>query len=401
MSLEMNPLNASPLCVFCDNELVPETAPEHILLDAFGGRMTTKRAICTACNNRFGGSIDKTFAEQAAHVRNMFQMPSGSGNSPPGIRNVDAVGGEKIDLLPDGKPQQWAKPFQVTPNEDGSSNIAMSVRSYDEIARYVPHIAASLGKSVDEVWKSIEGAEATFVSKPAGVLHFPLGFGGTDQMRSIVKSCLVLLATKLGSNALKEEAFAAARAFVVDGGNEFNLAHCAIDGRPMPSDVAGALCAQFGTMFNLILVKSDGNGRAVGYFVLYNLFSWEACLAESGAPPNISVALAANPLAPQNWSSDPSAALELDIEWLAAANDEGLCEESNRRVSAAMELYLGLARERETGRIIDDVFSKYTVDGAIPDDAKSSFIAELSNQMAYSLMGLPREEKVKVQRPEE
>lgn len=368
--------------------------------------MTTKRAICTACNNRFGGSIDKAFAEQAAHFRNMFQMPSGSGKRPPGLRNVDVIGGEKLDLLPDGTPQQRSKPFQVTKNESGSFDIAISVRSLDEVARFVPDIAAQTGKSVDEIWKALEGTEATVISKPAGVQNFQLSFGGTDPMRSIVKTCLVLLATSVGSDALKGEPFAAARALVMNGGDEFNLARCVIDGRPMPQDVAEALAADFGPMFNLIVVKSDNSGRMVGYFVLYNLDGWEVCLAESGAPPHVTVALASNPLAPQSWSVNPAAALALDFEWLAAANDEGLEEEALRRISAAMEHQFPVAqaraRERETGRIVDEVLSRHAVDGFIPDetDAKFRLSGELAHRMTHFILGIPLEEKVKVQRPD-
>jgi hypothetical protein len=367
--------------------------------------MTTKQAICAACNNQFGGSIDKAFAEQAAHFRNMFQMRSGSGKRPPGLRNVTVIGGEKLELLPDGTLQQRSKPFQVNMSESGSFNIAISVRSLDEVARFVPDIAAQTGKSVDEIWKALEGTEATVISRPAGVQNFQLSFGGTDPMRSIVKSCLVLLATGVGSDTLKGEPFAAARAFVMNGGDEFNLARCAIDGRPMPQDVADALTADFGPMFNLIVVKSDNSGRMVGYFVLYNLYGWEVCLAESGAPPNVTFALASNPLAPQIWGANPAAALALDFEWLAAANDEGIEEESLRRILAAMEHQFPVAqaraRKRETERIVEEVLSRHAVDGYIPDetDAKLRFSGDLARRMTHFILGIPLEETVKVQRP--
>ncbi|UVO30394.1 HNH endonuclease [Bradyrhizobium arachidis] len=40
-----------PKCIFCQNELTQDTTPEHVLLNALGGRMTTKRAICSDHNN--------------------------------------------------------------------------------------------------------------------------------------------------------------------------------------------------------------------------------------------------------------------------------------------------------------------------------------------------------------
>ena len=72
-----------PQCIFCDAELPPDTKPEHILLDAFGGRKTTRKIVCSACNSAFGSTIDDALAKQTLHIRNMFQLRSGSGGGPP------------------------------------------------------------------------------------------------------------------------------------------------------------------------------------------------------------------------------------------------------------------------------------------------------------------------------
>src|ERR1700747_1977114 len=51
-------------CIFCDKALDGNTKPEHILLNALGGRKTTSKVICSDCNNRFGGTIDDALAKQ-------------------------------------------------------------------------------------------------------------------------------------------------------------------------------------------------------------------------------------------------------------------------------------------------------------------------------------------------
>jgi hypothetical protein len=48
--------------------LGPDTKPEHILLDASGGRMVTRVVDCSACNNLFGNGIDNTFAGQVPEI---------------------------------------------------------------------------------------------------------------------------------------------------------------------------------------------------------------------------------------------------------------------------------------------------------------------------------------------
>ena len=57
------------LCLFCPTELDETTKPEHILLNALGGRKATTRAICSDCNNKFGGTIDDVLASQVTGLR--------------------------------------------------------------------------------------------------------------------------------------------------------------------------------------------------------------------------------------------------------------------------------------------------------------------------------------------
>ena len=65
-------------CIFCDNDLTGEAKPEHIVLNALGGRKTTKNTDCAACNNKFGGTIDAEVGTQVEVLRNMLQLNSGT-----------------------------------------------------------------------------------------------------------------------------------------------------------------------------------------------------------------------------------------------------------------------------------------------------------------------------------
>jgi hypothetical protein len=91
-------------CLFCESELTDDTKPEHILLNALGGRKTSRRLICSSHNQAFGGSVDKAMAEQVAVLRNMLQLDSGTGKDPPMLKGIDA-GGEKINFRSDGVPE--------------------------------------------------------------------------------------------------------------------------------------------------------------------------------------------------------------------------------------------------------------------------------------------------------
>jgi hypothetical protein len=66
-------------CIFCDNELTEDTQPEHILLNALGGRKTTRRVDCSGCNGRFERTIDDEVRKQAAVLRTAAASGSGFG----------------------------------------------------------------------------------------------------------------------------------------------------------------------------------------------------------------------------------------------------------------------------------------------------------------------------------
>lgn len=86
----MQRMTTASKCIFCDSKLTPDTKPEHILLNALGGRKTTRRVICSTCNNDFGGTIDDALTEQVEVLRNLLQFESGTGKPPPMLKNLQA-----------------------------------------------------------------------------------------------------------------------------------------------------------------------------------------------------------------------------------------------------------------------------------------------------------------------
>jgi hypothetical protein len=390
----------APLCIFCDNQLGPGTKPEHILLSALGGRKTTTRADCSECNQRFGSTIDKAIADQVPMLRNMFQMPAGSGKEPPRVRNVTSTDGP-INLEPDGTPDLRTKPFTVTPKGDGTYDLSFNVSNMEELARYVPHAAAQMGKTEDELWAQIEGKTAQKRTSYAPPIHFQLQLGGEEVLRSIAKSSLALLATVTGSEALRELAFADVRRFVMDGDTQFNLNRADIDARQIPSPAFEHLVETYGPMFNLLYVKSDGTGRTVAYFVIYNAFAWQIVLAESGGPASVEIALASNPLKPEDWSDEVVQSAALDFTWLNSPNGDGHLEATQRRLSAGMELYMERNRERAVGKVIEEVMSKHYTEGEMirPGERGLAMVAEMASRITEAVMHIPTEQPFTITRP--
>jgi hypothetical protein len=386
-----------PKCIFCENELTPDTTPEHILLNALGGRMTTKKAICSEHNNAFGGTIDKALAAQVEVIRNHLQLQSGTKKPPPPLKNLTA-GSEKISIGSDGVPRMNVPPFETVELPDGRFDVKIMVRTEEELHHVLPHIAAKLNIPLDQLERQILSASAAIIERRPDTVGHRLAFGGEDALRSIAKSCLVLLATKVGSDALKGAAFEDARNFVLNGSDAFYSARVHMDARELPC--ASELMAEYGDLFNLIYVKSDGAGRVIGHFTLYNLVSWQLVLAEAGEVTDTVIALGSDPLT-SKWSSNVADRLNVDFGWLDTFDQTDVQARARKRLEAIAQRYFDNAREREFGRIVQDVCEKHGIQDEneqIPADKLDEINIEVSARVAAHSLGLPFEDKLSPER---
>jgi hypothetical protein len=383
-----------PKCIFCDNELTTDTKPEHILLSALGGRMTTRNAICSEHNNLFGGSIDQALAAQVEVIRNLLQLQSGTRKPPPPLKNLMA-GTEKISIGSDGTPKLETPPFVVTELPDGKFDVKIMVHSEDELRRILPHLAAKLRMPVEQVKEQMLSGTAALVERRPDTVHHPLSFGGEDALRSITKSCLVLLAAKVGSDALKIAAFAEARDFVLNGSATFYRDRIHLDARELP--IAGELVKQFGDLFNLIYVKSDSAGRVIGHFTLCNLVTWQIVLAEADGVNDIAVGLVSNPLNPGTWDGALADERDVAFNWLNTVDGADTLTRAQARLTAMAKRYTDQAREREFGRIIKDACEKRGItsdSAAIPSDRLDEILGEVTARAAAHSLSLPYESEL-------
>jgi HNH endonuclease len=377
-----------PKCIFCDNELTPDTKPEHVLLSALGGRMTTRSAICSEHNNEFGGSVDKALAAQVEIIRNLLQLQSGTKKPPPPLKNLKA-GTEKISAFGDGSLRLEVPPFEVTDLPGGRFDVKILVQSEEELHHILPHLAARLRMPLEQVKEQILGGTAAFVERRPDTVHHHLSFGGEDALRSIAKSCLVLLAAKAGSDALKSAAFGEARDFILNGSETFYRNRIHLDARELPC--ASEIITAFGDLFNLIYVKGDSEGRVIGHFTLYNLVSWRIVLAEAGGVKDVAAALVSDPLNPGTWDGALAVKHDIDFAWLNTADSADLLTRARKRLNAMAERYARQAREREFARIVRDACQKRGITGdadPIPGDKLEEIASEVTARASAHSFGL-------------
>jgi hypothetical protein len=379
------------LCIFSEHVLDENTKPEHILHDAFGGRKTTRRVICSGCNNIFGGGIDKVLTGQFEVIRNLFQMKSGSGGTAPMLRKVKA-GSQTINVQGDGVLELVTKPFTIEKHPDGRFDLRVTASTLEEMQRYVPNIAASLGISEDLLREQLAQGKASMVEWRPPAAGFGMTLGGPDALRSVAKACLVLWSLKVGNDEVRGAPYAGIRSYILNDDPNYIRTRTNLDTRVF--EYAGKLKEHYGPLFNLIYVRSDDTGRVIGHFTAYNLLGHQVVLAESGGIPSQATGLVSNPLNPGVWSDKLAADFDLPFQWLAQPEYSTMAAKD--RFIEMQKIYEAIFRTKEIERLSNSVFSKYGLDQheVIPEAIREQAIGELIDRVARHLVGIPYEVSV-------
>jgi hypothetical protein len=380
-------------CIFCRKVLDYSTRPEHILLDCFGGRKTTNRVICSDCNNTFGNGIDKEIAQQVSVIRNMLQLPSGTGNAAPMLRNVKA-GADTLNILGDGKIDLINKPFSITERADGKFEVKINARSFEHMEKLIPRIAAALKMPEDHFREQIVQAHALKVERRPDPIKFSLSFGGTLAIRSAAKSCLILWATLVGNDEIESPCYDAVRHYIFSGDDNFHTKRTHLDSRFF--DNIEAIKDKYGPAFNLIYVRSNADGRVIGHFTMYNLIAFQIILAENGGSPDRQIALVSNPLNPAVWSDEAATEFDIPFTWLDAPDYSDELTRSRARVEAIMEYYFKVMNPKRFDQICEDVFKKYGIEEGqrIPGELSHQISNEIVQRVIKNYYNIPHEEEI-------
>ena len=380
-------------CIFCGSALSRKTKPEHVILNALGGRKTTTQVICSACNNYFGNSIDKALTDQVKVIRNLLQMESGTGTAPPMLRKLQA-GGKFLNIRGDGTLEQVKKPFSITEQSEGSFKIEIYARSIEELDNLIPNIAASLRIPEADIRSQMSTAKARIIEQRPGTIDFQLSFGGHHAIRSAAKACLVLWALRVGNNEIRQQNYDAVRTFVTAGSEEFLKTRTALDARLL--DNADQVKEAYGPLFNLIYVRSNDTGRVVGHFTLYNVLGFQIVLLESGGAPNEFIGIVSNPLSPSDWSDEAAVLFDVPFEWLDRPEYDATFETQRERASEVLRAYVDRSHPKELHRICDIVFEKYGLGehDPIPEKLQSMVFSEICERFATHALSLPFEEAI-------
>ncbi|MBO6813567.1 MAG: hypothetical protein JJ891_01820 [Rhizobiaceae bacterium] len=298
--------NVLPLCILCKEPIPTRTKPEHILLNALGGRKTVSKIICPNCNHLMGIGPDNDLAESTKYIRNMCNMTCGDGDPAPQIRGHRGPSDLNLNLNPGMQIKAASKNALEISFEDDGVTVKIIAFSEQEAERLADAAARKIAKWIgirngDDIAKMkaeiLENRRSHY--EPAPKIVGDIEFGKGEAVRSKAKACLVLLGHAMGNEHALSMKYDKIRSFVLDGKlsgykpEDFVI----LDSRPLPEGIP----EKYGTHPNLVCVAGKEHGPVCGYFRLYGSIGWQLKLSCEPTGYEGVTCLVSNPFNPISW----------------------------------------------------------------------------------------------------
>lgn len=381
-------------CVLCKSQLSENEKPEHILLDALGGRKTTRDVLCSICNNKMGAGPDKDLAESVASLRTIANLKSGSRKKAPSL-HVEPASGEAYELSPEGTPiPKIKKPLYFGEDEAGNKTISINARDEGQLEQLLQAAVKALSMPAEaaEAFISAARKEAVVKSGPASQFNGQIQFGSGRSQESMVKACLVLWAEFVGNAEVHSDRYDEVREFAL------NSTMPAFDDFSFATDTREILELPkgFGENANVIWVGSNDAGVVRGYFNLYGAVGWTFTLCEASSHKNQQTVLISDPMNQSQWVCGPEHADILNFDWVSARPryediDWGVAQ---TKIAAMMAHGHEQMRDHALLQIVQETFFEFGVaeGDTIPKDRISEFSKRLAHKFTYLVMKVPNEE---------
>lgn len=185
-------------CLFCNVELTSaNSAKEHIIPNAIGGRLKSSTLDCLKCNNECGAACDSALADSLNPLANLLGIERENGEPPP---IVGTMGGKGVRLDADGKPE-FTKPEHEVKKDGSTVQISIKARDLREARKMLEGFARKYPINVADV---IKGSTLRQEYLP-DMVKFNFSAGGPDTLRSVTKTAYLFLRHKRPALPLDRE----------------------------------------------------------------------------------------------------------------------------------------------------------------------------------------------------
>lgn len=166
-------------CYVCEDELSKENeTAEHIILNAIGGRLKSKKLICNKCNSEFGSQIDDVLAKQLSNFCTLLNIKRDRGN-PQNIKGN--YRNTEVFIEPGGKIHRAKPKIEIDNNKYHivTSDISSARTIMKGLKRKFPKI---------DIEAELEKSTISKQYLPSIKIEFTLG--GKEVLQSVCKSAI-------------------------------------------------------------------------------------------------------------------------------------------------------------------------------------------------------------------
>jgi HNH endonuclease len=287
------PLSPSILCPLCPNPL--DDSDEHILLSALGGRLHSKKVLCSACNTeRYSTTLDSELASALGYFTTVLNVLPGRGGEPPPFRGLKLPDGTPIALQPGGQPVRSKLEFSKNLEPDGKTRISIIAGDPfmgKPLRDTLEGVARKANKTSEEL---LQGVKLERIGEYANNVKLSIGIGDPAHLRAIAKMGITYAAYHLGTDIVRQPQFDTIRSFVVaDTGKDLGLVGWA-NADDFPA-IEG-LHAQEPPNHRLVLSCNPHTGLVSFFVELFGAFCFSVLLSEQWSGQRFTAAYSQDPL---------------------------------------------------------------------------------------------------------
>ena len=171
-------------CYRCEKQLTDENCSrEHILQNAIGGRLKSKKLLCRSCNSHYGSLFDNETANQLNFFANYLNIERDEG-VPQNLEGVYSKSGESAIKRPDGTHAYQYPKIEFTSDVDGTVHLNLRVSNDKQLKEIIEGVKRKYpGWSYEEQWNYKIVPESEPIS-------FMFKIGAQQQIKSATKSLI-------------------------------------------------------------------------------------------------------------------------------------------------------------------------------------------------------------------
>lgn len=356
-------------CIYCNKPkfTLGKGSKEHAILSSLGGRKLSQNICCEDCNNRLGKSIDDGLSNNLSPISTQLNIKTGRNKKAPTQINAVKLGDESYNLLPTGEMLRSGVQKEFNKSE-GVTSFRIIANNKEQALKVLEGQLKAKGKSLNDVKDGI----ITEVSQYGAQISHTFSFTEND-LRSIAKMALTMLATKISPERLRDKAFVNVVNYI-NGNDEyaddivFSDTNTELPSEHKLSDIN----------HRIFIYASQEENLCIALVELYGGFKFSVLLSREWCGPNLACCYVIDPITTEKLDYDICFNTNLN---LILANRGCQQEKAIQQLKPLFDFITESDLKREEAKIISanlEKFNLVSLDSNCSEEVFKAIVTDLT-----------------------